>query len=128
MNETKIQDKKFLCMASEQELLDFAKRNGIESYRAKQVERWISKRWVVNPEDMTDLSKKAQQAFGEHFLCDTVKVESKTEAPDGTVKFLLRLRDGETIECALIQSGQGIAQSNRFQGTHPDKLYLKVVE
>ena len=94
-------------MASEQELVDFAKQKGIEGYRAKQVERWISKRWVVDPENMTDLSKKAQQAFREHFLCDTVKVETKTEAPDGTVKFLLRLRDDETIECALIPAGDG---------------------
>ena len=71
MNETKTENEnKFLCMASEQELIDFAKQNGIEGYRAKQVERWISKRWVVDPENMTDLSKKAQQAFREHFLCD----------------------------------------------------------
>ena len=64
MNESLIQnEKKFLCMASEQELVDFAKQKGIEGYRAKQVERWISKRWVVDPENMTDLSKKAQQAF-----------------------------------------------------------------
>ena len=68
MNEAKIQnEKKFLCMTSEQELIEFAKQNGIEGYRAKQVERWISKRWVVNPENMTDLSKKAQQVFQEHF-------------------------------------------------------------
>ena len=62
-------------MASVDELTRFAGENGIETYRARQIERWISKRWTVNPEEMTDLSKKAQAALRESFLCDSVKVE-----------------------------------------------------
>jgi len=103
----KTQEKPFLCMASGEELAQFAKQNGIEAYRAKQIENWISKRWTVAPEDMTDLSKKAQAVIRENFLCDTVKIEEKTESADGAGKLLLRLRDGETIECALIPANDG---------------------
>ena len=58
--------KPYLAMASAQELADFAKNNGVESYRAKQIERWVSKRWTVNPDSMTDLSQTARKIGRAH--------------------------------------------------------------
>ncbi len=100
-------EKPYLSMASVDELTRFAAENHIESYRARQIERWVSKRWTVNPDEMTDLSKKAQAALREGFLCDTVKVERVQESSDGAKKLLLALRDGEWIECALIPANDG---------------------
>ena len=63
----------YLVMATVDELAAFAKKSGIESYRAGQIERWVSKRWTVDPDAMTDLSQSARKLLPEHFLCNTVK-------------------------------------------------------
>ena len=99
--------KPYLAMASAQELADFAKNNGVESYRAKQIERWVSKRWTVNPDSMTDLSQTARRKLHEAFLCDSVSIAEEHFSSDGAGKLLLRLHDGEFIECALIPAADG---------------------
>lgn len=97
----------YLVMATVDELAAFAKKSGIESYRAGQIERWVSKRWTVDPDAMTDLSQSARKLLPEHFLCNTVKVVSEHFSSDGAGKLLLELRDGELIECALIPAADG---------------------
>ena len=97
----------YLVMASADELAAFAKNNAIESYRAKQIERWVSKRWTVDPDSMTDLSQTARQKLRDSFLCNTVTVAEEHFSADGAGKLLLRLRDAEFIECALIPAADG---------------------
>lgn len=97
----------YLVMASADELAAFAENNAIESYRAKQIERWVSKRWTVDPDSMTDLSQTARQKLRDSFLCNTVTVAEEHFSADGAGKLLLRLRDAEFIECALIPAADG---------------------
>ncbi len=106
-NNTPKQQLPYLCMTTVNDFETFVKKNGIEGFRAKQTERWISKRWTVNPEDMTDLSKKMQEALKNNFLCDTVRPEQEFVSSDGSKKLLLNLRDGEKIECAIIPANDG---------------------
>ena len=109
----------FLVMAAPDELAAFAKRAGLESYRANQVERWISKRWTADPDAMTDLSQSVRQKLREGFLCDTVKIRSEHFSSDGAGKLLLELRDGELIECALIPAADG--RMVTFASTIPEQ-------
>jgi 23S rRNA (adenine2503-C2)-methyltransferase len=103
MNEAK----PFLASASKQDIAAALKAAGQPAYRAGQVYDWIVKKWIVDPVLMTNLSASAKEALSDAFLCASVAIEAEHPADDGSAKYLLRLHDGETIECARIPAEDG---------------------
>jgi 23S rRNA (adenine2503-C2)-methyltransferase len=103
MNEAK----PFLASASKQDIAAALEAAGQPSYRASQAYDWIVKKWVVDPALMTNLSAAAKEALSKAFLCPSVQIEAEYPADDGSAKYLLRLHDGETIECARIPAEDG---------------------
>ena len=74
---------------------------GEPSYRADQIFDWIYKKLVLNPLDMTNLSKTLRQKLLEYFSFQIPKVVRIT-GDGNTKKYLLELEDGENIETELI--------------------------
>lgn len=74
---------------------------GEPSYRADQIFDWIYKKLVLNPLDMTNLSKTLRQKLLEYFSFQIPKVVRIT-GDENTKKYLLELEDGENIETVLI--------------------------
>ena len=97
----------FLAEATREEIAAALKAAGQPAYRADQVYDWVVRKWVVDPALMTNLSASAKEALAGAFRCATVAVESELPADDGSAKYLLRLHDGETIECARIPAEDG---------------------
>ena len=106
-NMTMNDPKPFLASASKQEIAAALKAAGQPGYRADQVYDWIVKKWIVDPALMTNLSAAAKEALSAAFLCPSVVIEAEYPADDGSAKYLLRLHDGETIECARIPAEDG---------------------
>lgn len=100
-------NKPFLAEATPTELSDFIKRSGESAYRAGQVYLWITKKWVVDPDQMTNLSPAVKSLLKANFITEGVKLLKTSEAPDGSKKFLLELTDQQTIECATIPAEDG---------------------
>lgn len=78
---------------------------GEKSYRAKQMAAWLWKRYVFDPNEMTDFSKPLREKLSSDidFFCPEIAhVET---SKDGTKKFLIRLHDGVEIEAALLKMG-----------------------
>lgn len=75
---------------------------GEPAYRGKQVFQWIHKRGVVDPEQMTDLSKKLRSALAEEGLGLPTEIALDRPSDDGTRKLLVRLGDGKDVETVLI--------------------------
>ncbi|MGN0477931.1 MAG: radical SAM protein, partial [Hominenteromicrobium sp.] len=81
---------------------------GLPKYRAAQVYRWLQQRGAVSFDEMTDLSKELRAALPETFeIRNTEIVLRRVSKLDGTVKYLFRLHDGETIESVLMQYHHG---------------------
>lgn len=99
--------KPFLATASRQDIAAALKAAGQPAYRADQVYDWIVRKWIVDPALMTNLSAAAKEALSDAFLCASVSVEAEYPADDGSAKYLLRLHDGETVECARIPAEDG---------------------
>ena len=97
----------FLAAATLDEIAAALKAAGQPAYRANQVYDWVVKKWVVDPALMTNLSAAAKDALAGAFRCATVAIESELPADDGSAKYLLRLHDGETVECARIPAEDG---------------------
>lgn len=100
-------EKPFLASASLENLNAFIKRNGENAYRAKQIYDWVTKKWTVNPDKMSNLSTSLKQALKDEFITEGMKLLEERESSDGSRKMLLELTDGETIECATIPAEDG---------------------
>ncbi|HZT77601.1 MAG TPA: 23S rRNA (adenine(2503)-C(2))-methyltransferase RlmN [Vicinamibacterales bacterium] len=75
---------------------------GHQRFHAGQIFRWIYQRGVTDPSAMTDLSRELRQTLADEFAVSTPALVHREASTDGTEKFLLRLRDGRTIESVFI--------------------------
>ena len=90
-----------------EEIASEFKALGLPGYRAKQVFSWMS-RGVHSFDEMTDLSKDLRAKLAENYENPVLTMLKKQEsALDGTVKFLWRLPDGESVETVLMRYKHG---------------------
>jgi 23S rRNA (adenine2503-C2)-methyltransferase len=85
------------------ELLAWLQAQGQPPLRARQVRRWLVAGRAESFEQMTDLPRPLRQALAAEFEPLGTRVARHRQAADGTHKLLLRLHDGQLIECVLIQ-------------------------
>lgn len=90
------------------ELEEFIKGLGEPAFRAKQIFSWIA-RGASSFDDMTDISKKLRAELANAAYLSSVKIEKKfVSAIDGTRKYLVRLDDGNMVECVAMFYKHGI--------------------
>ena len=77
---------------------------GQPKFRALQIWQWIWRKNVADFEAMTDVSRETRALLTERATLSRPEVAVVRQSSDGTVKFLLRLADGEHVETVLIPS------------------------
>lgn len=91
-----------------EELQAAFQERGLQKYRAAQVYRWLHQRGAVSFEEMTDLSKDLRAALSQAFEIRNAEILIRRVSKlDGTVKYLFRMNDGETVESVLMQYKHG---------------------
>ena len=75
---------------------------GEPAYRGKQIFDWIHRRSVLNPDQMTNLSKPLRARLKDEGLDWPIDVVSSHESEDRTRKLLIGMPDGERVETVLI--------------------------
>jgi 23S rRNA (adenine2503-C2)-methyltransferase len=88
----------------ESELTAWLQAGGHAVFRLKQIRQWLYGRWVLRFAEMTNLPAALRQALVADFLAFSLDPVETQEADDGTVKWLFRLADGESIETVLIHA------------------------
>ncbi|MBQ4612570.1 MAG: 23S rRNA (adenine(2503)-C(2))-methyltransferase RlmN [Clostridia bacterium] len=84
--------------------------NGQPSFRAQQIRQWLDD-GVTDFKQMTNLPKDLRARLASAFTVPSVSIERKlVSAIDGTIKYLYRLDDGETVESVLMQYKHGWSQ------------------
>src|SRR5437762_2035067 len=76
--------------------------SGYESFRGRQIYRWIYRRGVTDIESMTDLPRPLRSTLAADFALTTPGTVLRDTSSDGTEKFLMRLADGRQIESVFI--------------------------
>jgi 23S rRNA (adenine2503-C2)-methyltransferase len=71
--------------------------------RARQIRSWLIARRATSFEQMTDLPLTLRQALVNEFQPLATSIDRHLKSIDGTHKLLLRLHDGQVIECVLLQ-------------------------
>ena len=78
------------------------------AYRAKQAFDWLQRKGAASAAEMTDLPKALRVQMGERFLIASCEIARKQVSDiDGTVKYLFRLHDGETVESVVMRYEYG---------------------
>lgn len=75
---------------------------GLERFHARQVFHNLYGRLADDFHSMTDLKKATRDALAQRFTLGLLEIARRTESTDGTVKYLFRLQDGETVEAVFI--------------------------
>lgn len=79
---------------------------GEKKYRAKQIFAWLY-RGANSFDEMTDLSKDLIMKLKEYYYIKNLEVANFVESVDGTVKYLMRLNDGNCVESVKMKYKYG---------------------
>ena len=81
---------------------------GEPRFRATQLVKWIHQRGVTDFEDMTDVSRQLRERLAHETSIAVPEIGLEKASSDGTVKWVLRLADGNAIETVFIpEAGRG---------------------
>ena len=80
---------------------------GQPGFRAKQLFHWVHQKLVTDFSAMTDQPKALLAKLEEAFYIAAPIIERRQEAKDGTVKYLLRMADGNCIETVVMRYHYG---------------------
>jgi 23S rRNA (adenine2503-C2)-methyltransferase len=92
-----------LLDVSHEALLTWLRERGQPRLRTRQLRRWVIAGRAESFEQMTDLPLGLRSELAEAFVPLGSEIVRHQESTDGTHKLLLRLRDGQMVECVLIQ-------------------------
>jgi 23S rRNA (adenine2503-C2)-methyltransferase len=91
-----------------QELTSLAEEAGQPSYRGQQIFEGIYRRRVENPDQISNLPQSFRRTLlGAGFSVGLPKIEKRFSAVDGTVRYLMALADGKSVETVWMPEGDG---------------------
>jgi len=79
---------------------------GVPAFRGRQIRAWVVDRGATDFAAMTDLPAALRVELPGKLRLLTSVIGEKHRSPDGTTKLLLRMEDGEPVECVLIPEGE----------------------
>lgn len=132
---------------SEDQLKNWLKDNGEQSFRAKQIQEWLWKKSARSFDEMTNLSLKTRELLMEHFAINSLSTANSQHSSDGTIKSAFRLSDGNLVEGVLIPADDRMTACvssqvgcsltckfcatgymDRMRNLEPGEIYDQVVE
>ena len=87
---------------SKEQLGAWLEENGIKSYRAGQIFKWVFSHQVDQFNSMTDLGQELREKLAAHFVIPRLQTERIETSRDGSQKYLFKLADGNHVETVLI--------------------------
>lgn len=91
-----------------EELEEFLVKNGHKKFHGKQIYKWIHKIGVESFDEMTDISKNLREYLKENTYILNLKVlQVQKSKKDGTMKFLIQLKDGNAVESVFMKYNHG---------------------
>ena len=99
---------KYLDNCSKEELKEIVGQLGWPMFRGKQIYQWVFSKSIEDISEMTNLSKEMRQELAKNYQLSSLRVAQKqVSRQENTVKWLLELEDGATIEMVLMRQYYG---------------------
>jgi 23S rRNA (adenine2503-C2)-methyltransferase len=95
-------DRVNLFSLSRAQMERFFVEHGEKAFRARQIMKWAYHHGVVDFQAMTDLSKRQRDWLSAIARFTTPEVVNRRESRDGTIKWVVRVANGNCVETVLI--------------------------
>jgi 23S rRNA (adenine2503-C2)-methyltransferase len=89
------------------ELTELVGSMGEPSYRAEQLFKALYRERVEEVEEISTLPLSFRRALTERLPVGLPAIEKRFESSDGTIRYLLKLADGQTVETVWMPEGDG---------------------
>ena len=73
------------------------------SFRVKQIFGWMYHHYADNFDDMKNIPKSMKAELSQKFIVNPLTIINKEESSDGTIKYLLQMQDGKTMEAVWLK-------------------------
>lgn len=80
--------------------------HGGKAFHGRNLFKWLHKHGVLDFAAMTDLPAAMRQSLAAQCRCELPRIALEQPAPDGTVKWMLELADGQRVETVFIPEGK----------------------
>ena len=84
------------------EIKSLLNKINLPNFRASQIWNWIYRSGTVDFNEMTNISKDLRSLLSQNFNIWRPKISSTYQSQDGTIKWLLKLDDGNEVETVWI--------------------------
>lgn len=78
------------------------------AFRAKQIYGWLYHQYAESYEDMKNIPKALKEELTQNYIVNPLKIAKKEISSDGTIKYLLELQDGKTMEAVWLKMKEEI--------------------
>jgi len=82
-----------------QELLTLIK----PAFRVKQIYGWLYHQYANSYDDMKNIPKALKEELAQKYIVNPLTIVNKEESSDGTIKYLLQMQDGKTMEAVWLK-------------------------
>jgi len=90
-----------------QELTEIVQSSGEPGYRARQIFEAVYAQRVTQPALISNLPASFRSALGDAYAVGIPRIQARFAAGDGTVRYLVGLADGESVETVWMPEGDG---------------------
>jgi len=73
------------------------------AFRAKQIYGWLYHQYADSYDAMKNIPKSLKEELAKSHLVNPLKIVQKEESSDGTIKYLLEMQDGKTMEAVWLK-------------------------
>ena len=84
------------------EIKSLLNKINLPNFRASQIWNWIYRSGITDFNEMTNISKELRYLLSQNFNIWRPKISSTHQSQDGTIKWLLKLDDGNEVETVWI--------------------------
>ena len=84
------------------EIKSLLNKINLPNFRANQIWNWIYRSGTIDFNEMTNISKELRSLLSKNFNIWRPKISSTHQSQDGTIKWLLKLDDGNEVETVWI--------------------------
>ncbi|RLA73797.1 MAG: 23S rRNA (adenine(2503)-C(2))-methyltransferase RlmN [Epsilonproteobacteria bacterium] len=88
-------------------LMDFTQKELMAqikpSFRVKQIYGWLYHQYAESFDDMKNIPKALREELAKKYVVNPLKIVNKEESSDGTIKYLLQMQDGKTMEAVWLK-------------------------
>ena len=73
------------------------------SFRVKQIFGWLYHQYAQDFDAMKNIPKALKEELAQKFVVNPLTIANKEKSSDGTIKYLLRMQDGKTMEAVWLK-------------------------